>query len=151
MPRGFLTSLFLMFGIGVAAFAALWAYTALRKTTPAQKIAALKEEVEKSGGTVFETVLQGKPVSFLLKNCEVFLLDASGEELKRNKVLKPGFYLGFTGCTSQSIDKVGEYVTVYLANQAIGAGGGNITGGNYRSLDGLVWEKKYDKGWSAPD
>ena len=29
----------------------------------------------------------------------------------------------------------------------IGGGGGNITGGAYRSKDGVAWEKKTEKGW----
>ena len=42
-----------------------------------------------------------------------------------------------------------DYLYVYLANRAIGAGGGNTSGGNYRTKDGLTWEKRMDRGWEA--
>jgi hypothetical protein len=152
MPRNFLPALLMMVGVGVAAFAALWAYSVFwSKTSPRQRLAALQKEVKPKGGEVFQTVLMGKPVAFLLLDCAVFLLDTTGEDVKRNKVLTPGFYFWLDVCTGQSISAEGEYVNVFLANRAIGAGGGNTTGGSYRSKDGITWEKKTEKGWQQVD
>lgn len=116
----------------------------LRKRSPEQKLRELERE-----GTVFQTRLQGRPVAFLVSNCSVYLLDPSGRKVKRTKVLKPGFYLGFTTCLGQSIRAEGEFVLVTLENRAIGAGGGNTSGGFYRSRDGITWEKKMGEGWDV--
>jgi hypothetical protein len=115
-----------------------------RRRTPEQKLKDLEWD-----GTVFQTHLQGKPVAFLVSNCSVYLLDPSGRKVKRTKVLKPGFYLGFTTCTGQSIRAEGEFVLVTLENRAIGAGGGNTSGGFYRSRDGITWEKKMGDVWDV--
>jgi len=115
-----------------------------RRRTPEQKLKDLEWD-----GTVFQTHLQGKPVAFLVSNCSVYLLDQSGRKVKRTKVLKPGFYLGFTTCTGQSIRAEGEFVLVTLENRAIGAGGGNTSGGFYRSRDGITWEKKMGDVWDV--
>ena len=137
-----------MVTIGLAAFAALWIYSLLSKKTPAQKLAALREEVKPKGGQVFETTLLDKPVAFLLEGCNLYILDPNGEdEVKRQKVLSPGFYFWLDTCTEQSIRKEGEFVLVYLANRAIGAGGGNTSGGHYRSRNGYDWEKNTETGW----
>ena len=149
MVRPFLLNLLMMFSVGAIAFAALWTYTIMSKTTPEQKLATFQKEVRPKGGQIFRTILIGKPVVFLLLDCSVFVLDATGEEIKQNKVLSPGFYFGLDVCTDQSISTEGEYVKVYLANRAIGAGGGNTSGGYYRSKDGLTWEKQNGNTWSA--
>jgi len=115
-----------------------------RRRTPEQKLKDLEWD-----GTVFQTRLQRKPVAFLVSNCSVYLLDPSGRKVKRTKVLKPGFYLGFTTCTGQSIRAEGEFVLVTLENRAIGAGGGNTSGGFYRSRDGITWEKKMGDVWDV--
>jgi hypothetical protein len=39
------------------------------------------------------------------------------------------------------------YLRVYLENRAFGAGGGNYSGGEYRSRNGKDWEKHTSKGW----
>jgi hypothetical protein len=148
---GFYRDVLILCAVGLATYGGLWAFTGITKSTPAQRLAALKEEVKTKGGEVFETTLQGKPLAFLLQDCQLFLLDTAGDPLTRTKVLGPDFYLGPTVCTAQTIGVSGEYLKVYLANQAIGAGGGNITGGNYRSKDGLVWEKLSGKDWLASE
>jgi hypothetical protein len=122
------------------------AYSLLRKRTPEEKLTALAKEVG-AKGEIFKAELQGKPAAFLLMNCEVFALDASGSKVKRTKVLKTGFYLGFTTCLGQSNRMEGDYLVVTLENRAIGAGGGNTSGGVYRSLDGWQWQKKVGEGW----
>ncbi len=149
--RPFLLSLLIMAGVGAAAFAALWAYSILGKTSPEQKLQAFKKEISSGRGEIFETTLQGKPLIFLLDNCELFLVDASGETITKTKVLRAGFYFGLDVCMSQSIITKGEYLTVRLVNQAIGAGGGNTSGGDYRSKDGTAWEKKTENGWKSVD
>ena len=139
MMKGFLRDVLIMSVIGVGTFAALRAYSVLSKTTSEQKLAALQQEVKSKGGELFQTTMQGVPKAFLLLNCELFLLDATGDKLQRTKVLSPGFYLGLVVCNGQSISMKDEYLSVHLSNQAIGAGGGNTTGGSFRSKDGLVW------------
>ena len=123
------------------------AYWAFRKRTPAQQLAALQKEVEAQGGDVFQTELEGGPKAFLLLGCEVFLLDTSGRKVQRTRVLKPGFYLWPTVCTGQSIRAEEGYVLAMLENRAVGAGGGNTSGGSYRSKDGSRWEKWTKEGW----
>jgi len=151
MFRHFVIGLLMMAGAGVAAFLGLWAYSLSNRSTPEQKLAALEKEVKPKGGEIFQTVLAGRPMVFLMLECSVYIIDASGEEIKKDKVLSPGFYFGLDVCTDQSISAEGEFVKVYLANRAIGAGGGNTSGGNYRSKDGMKWEKKTDKGWRPVD
>lgn len=56
--------------------------------------------------------------------------------MKRTKVLTAGFCLGFVVCTGQSIRAENGYVIVVHENRAIGAGGGDTSGGTYRSRDG---------------
>lgn len=142
MRRKFLIRLAMMFGLGVAVFAGLSYYTMATKTTGEQKLAALK-------GEVFRTTLQGQPRVFLMDNCTLYLLDVSGEEIKRKEVLSTSFYFLLDSCDKQTIGVEGEYLRVYFHAQAAGAGGGNTTGGEYRSKDGLTWEK-LDGGRWAP-
>jgi hypothetical protein len=138
--------LILLLGAGVLLW--LGASYLFRKKTPEEKLTSLQKEVAPKGGEVFRTTLKGKPVAFLLIDCELFLLDPTKEDgVGRTKVLQPGFYPWFKACTGQSIKVEGKYVMVYLANRAIGAGGGNTSGGMYRSEDGLTWEKETSKGW----
>ena len=141
---------FLLIAI-VAVLVVAASYTFFRKKSPEDLLAVFQKEMEPKGGTVFQTMLEGKNTAFLLLNCEVFLLDVADGKVKREKVLKPGFYLGFTACTDQSISAEGGYALANLANRAIGAGGGNTSGGAYRSKDGRVWEKKTSKGWRPVD
>ncbi|MBI1356940.1 MAG: hypothetical protein GC160_21580 [Acidobacteria bacterium] len=141
MPRALLVVLV------VALLLAAAAYWALRKRTPAEQLAALRQEVEPQGGVVFETELEGRPVAFLAMSCEVYLLDTSGRKVQRTRVLKTGFYLFPTVCLGQSIRFEDGYVLALLENRAIGAGGGNTSGGSYRSKDGSHWEKWTKQGW----
>ncbi len=140
-----------MAGLGVCVFAGLWIYELLTKQTPDDRLVALEKEVKPKGGSIFKTTLLGKPAIFLLLDCTVYLLQPTAEKIERKEVLSTGFYFGLTVCTNQSISKEGEFVKVYLSNQAIGAGGGNITGGYFRSKDGLIWEKMSGEGWKSLD
>ena len=126
-------------------------YSFFRKPSPEEKLAALQKEVAPTGGVVFQTELQGKKTAFLLMKCEVFLLDATAKKVKRTKVLRTGFYFWLTSCTGQSIEARDGYVIAFLSNQAIGAGGGNTSGGTYRSKDGVKWQKETPKGWLDVD
>jgi hypothetical protein len=134
--------------VALVAFAS---YSLFRKQSPEEKLEALRKEVAPKGGELFQTELAGKSIAFLLIDCQVFVLDPSGEKVKRTKVLKTGFYLGWTACMEQSIKAEGGYIIAYLSNRAIGAGGGNTSGGTYRSKDGFQWEKKMAKGWLPVD
>lgn len=98
-----------------------------------ERLAKLQKEVGSSG------------IVFLL-GCKVFLLDLSGRKIRREKVLQTGFYPWFTTCVEQSMKLDGKHLRVWLSNTAIGAGGGNIGGGNYRSEDGRNWEKNTHEG-----
>ncbi|MFN7933341.1 MAG: hypothetical protein U0R19_08450 [Bryobacteraceae bacterium] len=114
---------------------------------PEDKLSLLRNEVEPRGGVVLETQLEGRRAAFLLLRCELFLLDATAKELVRTKVLQLGFHLWPAPCWRQSIRMEDGYLRVYLENRAFGAGGGNPSGGEYRSRDGRVWEKETSKGW----
>jgi hypothetical protein len=102
---------------------------------------------EKSKGSVYRIELGGKPVAFLLMDCKVYLLTVADKEVVQDKVLETEFYPWFTVCQRSTLEQDGEFVKVYLAKQAVGAGGGSVGGGNYRSKDGRSWEKKMDEGW----
>lgn len=151
MSRAALTQLTIFLSIGVIVVAAFWVRELASRRTPARRLKALEAEVKPKGGQVFQTVLRGTPVNFLLLNCRVYVIDAGGRELTRTKVLSPGFYFGLDVCTAQSIGIQGEYVEVFLSNRAIGAGGGNTSGGAYRSKDGRTWEKQTKRGWLPLD
>jgi hypothetical protein len=128
---------------------AFLSYSYFRKKAPAEKLEALRKQVKKDAGVVFETDLGGKHLAFLLLDCKVYLLDASGDgdKVARTQVLKPGMYLWFTACLEKKIWVEDGYLRVYLLNRALGAGGGNASGGDYRSKDGMKWEKQSGGGW----
>lgn len=130
----------------VLAAIALAAYLLFRTPGDAERLAKLQKEVGPSG-IVFRTELNGRPLAFLLLGCKVYLLDLSGRKIRREKVLQPGFYPWFTTCIEQTMKLDGKYLRVWLSQTAIGAGGGNIGGGNYRSEDGRHWEKDTPDGW----
>ncbi len=148
MRRKFLIRLAMMFGLGIVVFAGLWVYTIATKTSGEQKLAALAEEVRPREGQVFRTTLQGQPRAFLMDKCTLYLLDVTDEEIKRKEVLSTDFYFFLDSCGKQTIGVEGEYLRVYFHAQAVGAGGGNTTGGEYRSKDGLSWEKLTDGKWA---
>ena len=130
----------------VAVFSGLVWYWFFRELTPDQKLARfMKEEGDK--GKFFSTTIDGRPMHFYLKSCKVYLLDLNGDKVKQEKVLEPSFYPWFTVCAEQEMHVEGEYLRVYLRDVAIGAGGGNTGGGEYRSKDGRKWEKHTGKGW----
>ena len=124
-----------------------WSCSYFRKKTPAEKLEALRKEL--GSGEVFETDLGGKHLAFLLDDCKVYLLDASGDgdKVARTLVLKPGRVLWFTGCMDTKMWVEDGYLRVYLLNRQFGAGGGNASGGDYRSKDGVKWEKQARDGW----
>lgn len=136
---------------GGAVVVLLIVWRVLWKSTPADRLAALQQEVQAKGGIVFQTQLHGQPAAFLVLNCEVHLLDASQRKVRRKRVLKTGFYLMPLVCTGQSIREEDGYVIAVLENRAIGAGGGNTSGGTYRTRDGVAWEKQTRKGWLPVD
>src|SRR5450432_3571370 len=103
MIRTLLTRLSILVAIGLAVILSLWLREILTRKTPAQHIQQLETEVKPKSGRVWQTVLQGKPIVFLLLDCNVFLVDPSGKEVTRTKVLSTGFYFGLASCTNQSI------------------------------------------------
>lgn len=137
----------MMFALGVAVFAGLWMYAIATRKSGLQKLAALAEEVRPRGGQVFRTTLQGEQRVFLLDKCTLYSLDVSDTEIERTEVLSTDFYFFLDVCGKQTIEMEGEYLRVFFSTQAIGAGGGNTTGGDYRSKDGLFWEKRSGNEW----
>ena len=149
MFRSLITQVLVLVAVGAAVFGAFWGYSLFTKTTPEQRLAALEKEVKPTGGQVYRTVLHGEPVTFLVLGCSVYLLDFSSDEVKRYKVLRAGDHYSLEECTGQAIWMDGGLLHVYLENRAIGAGGGNTSGGTYRSKDGLGWEKRTGSGWQS--
>jgi len=147
MRRKFLIRCGLMVALGLVVYAGLWAYAIATKTNGEQKLAALAAEAGSRGGQVFRTTLEGKPLAFLLEKCTVYLLDVTDAEIKRREVLSTSFYFFLDSCSKQTMEQQGEYVRVHLYARAIGAGGGNTTGGDFRSKDGLTWEKLDGASW----
>jgi len=133
--------------IVVAVAAGIWVVHLLRsQPTPEELLARYAKEMEAKGAKVFQIAWNGQNLAFLQQDCKVYLLDASDrKEVKRTKVLQAGMYLWFTACTGQSMWTEEGYIKASISNRAIGAGGGNTSGGTYRSKDGKVWEK-----WTSP-
>src|SRR5579863_8080324 len=106
----------ILIGLGVViALAVVFAsYSFFRKKSPTEKLDALRKEVKKDAGVVFETDIGGKHLAFLLVSCKVYLLDAGGDKVERTKVLSTGFNLWFTPCMEQKIWTEGDYVMVFL-------------------------------------
>ncbi|HEY3739733.1 MAG TPA: hypothetical protein VGL53_07810 [Bryobacteraceae bacterium] len=142
-----LRNILIVVAVALAAIVVFATYSFFRKRTPAEKLEALRKEVRQDGGVVFETDIASKHLTFLLLSCKVYLLDTSGEKIERTQVLRTGFNLWFTPCMGQKIWTENGFVMVDLENRALGAGGGNTSGGHYRSKDGVKWEKLANKGW----
>lgn len=95
----------------------------------------------------FSVLGEKEPVSLGMKDCKIYRAKneqgvVTGWEQSLNAI-----YLSFTACTRQSIEYDGQYVKVFICEQAIGAGGGCAAGGNYRSRDGKLWEKLNGNKW----
>ncbi|MBM3763884.1 MAG: hypothetical protein FJW32_00710 [Acidobacteria bacterium] len=137
-----------LFGFCVAASAAagLWFF---RTPTAEERMAAYEKAAATRGSVIYHTTLLDKHMIFEADNCRVYLLDNTGLDVQRTKVVRSGFYFFLDGCMEQNFSRDADYLYVYLSNRAIGAGGGNTSGGNYRTNDGLTWEKRMDRGWEA--
>lgn len=92
---------------------------------------------------VFRGELAGKPVHLLVHDCEVFQVEArAAGEVQWTSVLAPEPYPFFTSCERQSLSFDKGALTAILGRQAFGAGGCCASGGTYRTLDGLTWQKR---------
>lgn len=119
-----------------------------RKATPEERIEKFVQKHSKEyGSTVFRDAVDGKPLVLLLYGCKVYRLEATSETVTKQEVLKPGFLLWPTGCTGQKLWRDGEYIFAELRNLEFGAGGGNASGGTYRSRNGIDWEKWTKTRW----
>jgi len=136
------------FCVAASAAAGLWYF---RKPTAEERMAAYEKAATARGGVIYHTTLLDKHMIFEAESCRVYLLDNSGDEVQRTKVVRSGFYFFLDGCMEQRFSREGEYLHVFLANRAIGAGGGNTSGGDYRTKDGVTWEKRMDRGWENVD
>jgi hypothetical protein len=118
------------------------------RPTPEERMESfIQEKVAAGYKTIFRDQVEGKPLVLLLEGCKVYRLDVTGEEVTQSEVLRPGFVLWFTGCMSQKAWREGEYIFAELVNQQVGAGGGNASGGTYRSRNAVDWEKQVGKKW----
>lgn len=131
-----------------AALAAL--QSCRHQPTAEERLESFIQQQEKAHGhAIFRTTVEGKPLVLLLKSCSVYRLEATPEAVTEHEVLKPGFLLWPTGCTGQRLWRDGAYIFAELINMEFGAGGGNASGGTYRSRNGIDWEKQTGKGWLA--
>ena len=131
-----------------------FSYWRFGRPTPsaADRWEAFRQAQLMTGAQLFAVQWNGAPMTFVLRDCSVYLAEeASDGMIARTRVLKTGFYLLPTACTSQSLRAGDQFLVAELANRAIGAGGGNTTGGTYRSRDGRAWEKETATGWTAVD
>jgi hypothetical protein len=131
------------------ALAAMLAFAGCRhKPTPEELMERFISEKEaNSGRKIYRDTVQGKPLALLQDSCKVYRLEATSEGVTEHEVLRPGFVLWFTGCIDQRVWRDGEYIFAELNNRQIGAGGGNASGGTYRSKNAMEWEKQTQKGW----
>ncbi len=134
------------FCVAASAAAGLWYF---RTPTAEERLAAYERAAAARGSVIYHTTLLDRHMVFEAESCRVYLLDNSGAEVKRTKVVRSGFYFFLDGCMEQRFSREGEYLHVFLSNRAIGAGGGNTSGGDYRTKDGVSWEKHVDRGWEA--
>ena len=134
----------------LAVAAGLWV-AFRRQKTPDEVLDAFGKEMEPKGGRLFRAELRDRKLAFLMLDCKVYLLTVANGKVKQEKVLRTGFYFGLTVCTGQSMRMESGFVIAELSNRAIGAGGGNTSGGTYRSTDGVQWEKNTNKGWRNVD
>lgn len=133
---------------GIATFARL----THRAPSAADRWSAFRAEQLSKGGQLVDLVWQETPRTFVLRDCSIALAEMSSDgRIETTRVLKTGFYLVPTACTSQSLHAEETYLVAELHNRAFGAGGGNTTGGTYRSRDGRTWEKRVATGWKSVD
>jgi len=93
--------------------------------------------------------LAGKDIHLVLHDCKVYRAESAAPKAKRTLVLEPELYPFFTVCSRESLTLESEYVLAMLGRQALGAGGCCASGGNYRSADGVTWEKRDGGKWKA--
>jgi hypothetical protein len=95
----------------------------------------------------FRAVVGGLPVHLALEDCEVFVVSDDGG---REKVLSTDFYPMLSACARQEAASDAEFITVELGRLALGAGACCTTGGQWRSRDGRVWERRHNGRWLPP-
>jgi hypothetical protein len=118
------------------------------RPTPEERLEIfIQKKIATGYKTVFRDQVEGKTVVLLLEDCKVYRLESAGEEVTQTEVLRPGFVLWFTGCMSQKVWRDGGYLFAELVNMQVGAGGGNASGGTYRSKNAVDWEKQVGKRW----
>lgn len=127
------------------------------RPTPEERMESfIQEKVAAGYKTIFRDQVGGKALVLLAEGCKVYRLEASGrdvrgEEVTQSEVLRPGFVLWFTACVSQKLWRDGKYIFAELVNMQVGAGGGNASGGTYRSKNAVGWEKQVGKKWLPVD
>jgi hypothetical protein len=92
--------------------------------------------------TVFQTQLEGRPITFVARDCRIYIRQSGGAE---TQVLRPGFAFGLARCEAQTIAMERDYVVAQLQTFTFGAGA--PTWDVYRSKDGIAWERRFDSRW----
>lgn len=95
----------------------------------------------------FQAVIAGSPIHLALDDCQVFRIAADG---LRDKVLTTDPYPMLSACKVQKVSADGDFITVELGRQALGAGGCCATEGLWRSRDGIAWERRHNGRWVKP-
>ncbi|PVZ78549.1 hypothetical protein C9426_34635 [Serratia sp. S1B] len=91
-------------------------------------------------GLVFSGTLAGKNIHLVVQDCAVYKIDGEAKNGQLSTVFElESALLSF--CDRQFLRAENGTVTVWLGRMAFGAGGCCITGGNFRTTDGLNWKK----------
>lgn len=90
---------------------------------------------------VFEGVLAGNPVHFVVYGCAIHQIKDGSPDRQIIKVLEAESYPLGSICERQWLKAEKGAVTVWLGRRAIGSGGCCTGGGTYRTTDGLTWKK----------
>lgn len=92
-----------------------------------------------------------EPLFFGLQDCKVYEAKViKGVIIEWDLIIKPDFYPFGHTCTRQKMHLLeGEGLFIETCTQAFGAGGGCITSGHYRTIDGIHWEREQGSEWKA--
>jgi len=104
-----------------------------------------------------EPVVKLSPVNneesliFGIQDCKVYEAKViKGVVVEWSLIIKPDFYPFGHACTRQKMHFLeGGELFVQTCTQALGAGGGCITSGRYKTIDGIHWEREGNGEWKA--
>ena len=89
------------------------------------------------------------PLIFGIKGCKVYKAKViMGVIVEWHQIIEPDFYPFGHSCTRQKMTLLNNNeLLIQTCTQAIGAGGGCITSGKYRTVDGIHWEREINSEW----